>query len=397
MRFDCCHLCDFTSDLLANTPFPPKLPPMLHWKCIHIERFRRLRNLCLDDLGSVNILVGKNNSGKTSVLEALAVMSDPFSPFNWINTAWERELKSARTPVLEVLNWMFPHTEPRNNGYEGAAVIEATFPSGETLLMEAGYQEFRDLALRSESSESFDLESSGVDDEGPSEYAGRLQIALTRRKNLEQASAVEKVTHEIRGGKIHMEVEKPVLLPHQFVSPVSHRTSRQLLAAVDQVLEERLKDDVVKLMQMLAKDVDDIEIRSPQGRGAVVQLHHHGIGHVPLSMEGDGMRRALAFASSAALAKNGILLLDEVETALHPDALGRIFHFLVQVCRTSGIQLFVSTHSLEAVDAMLESVGEEVDDLVVYHLPPRDSAQTVYRLGGHSIRSMRSDGGLDLR
>lgn len=368
---------------------------MPHWKSIHIERFRRLENLRLDDLGSVNLLVGKNNSGKTSVLEALAVMSDPFSPFNWINTAWERELKSARTPVLEVLNWMFAHKSPRNNGYEGAAIIEGVWSSGHPLRIEANYHEFRELTLQPELAGASDSEN-----EEPSEYAADLRISVKGVSSISLNSGRDiddQITHEFRGGRFHVSEEKMAQLPHQFVSPVSHRTNRQLLAALDQVLGERLKDDVVRLMQKLAPDVEDIEIRSPQGRGAVVHLYHSGIGHVPLTVEGDGMRRALAFASAVTLAKNGVLLLDEVETALHPDALAGIFRFLVDVCRQQNVQLFVTTHSLEAVDAMLASVGDEVSDLVAYHLPPRGSDQTVYRLGGKSIRSMRSDGGLDLR
>lgn len=367
---------------------------MPHWKSIHIERFRRLENLRLEGLGAVNLLVGKNNSGKTSVLEALAVMSDPFSPFNWINTAWERELKSARTPVLEVLNWMFPHNSPRHNGYEGSAIVEGVWSSGHPLRMEANYHEFREMTLQPGQA------GSDSENEEPSEFAADLRISVkgVASSILNSGRDIDdQITHEFRGGRFHVTEEKLAQLPHQFVSPVSHRTNRQLLASVDQVLGERLKDDVVRMMQKLAPDVEDIEIRSPQGRGAVVHLYHSGIGHVPLTVEGDGMRRALAFASAATLAKNGVLLLDEVETALHPDALGGIFRFLVQVCRDTGVQLFVSTHSLEAVDAMMASVADDIGDLVAYHLPPRGSSLSAYRLGGKSIRSMRTESGLDLR
>lgn len=38
---------------------------------IHIKTFRGLNNLKLEDLAQINILTGKNNSGKTSVLEML--------------------------------------------------------------------------------------------------------------------------------------------------------------------------------------------------------------------------------------------------------------------------------------------------------------------------------------
>lgn len=364
---------------------------MPHWKSLNIERFRRLENLRLDGLGAVNILVGKNNSGKTSVLEALAVMSDPFSPFNWINTAWERELKSARTPVLEVLSWMFPQTAPRKNGYEGTAVIEAIRTNDAPFQMAARYHEFRDLTPPPEAAEPREGNW-----EEPSEYSARLEVSV-KDHFMGLGQIEESSTHEIRGGRIEQGPEKRVIQPHQFVSPVSHRTSRQLLAVLDQVLQERRKEEVVRLMQMFAEDVDDIEIRSPQGRGAVVYLHHRGIGHVPLPVEGDGMRRALAFAAAATLARDGVLLLDEVETALHPDALGRIFQFLVQVCRTTSVQLFVSTHSLEAVDAMLVSVAGDVADLVAYRLPTRGSDHPIKRFGGQTLHDLRNEGGMDLR
>jgi energy-coupling factor transporter ATP-binding protein EcfA2 len=364
---------------------------MPHWKSIHIERFRRLENLRLDDLGAVNLLVGKNNSGKTSVLEALAIASHPTSATQWIDVGRERELKSARTPLLEVLGWFFPHDRPRENGYDGTAALHMTLMGGGSVDIRAEYKEFRQVEMTPESEEVSDF----VDDE-PSEYAATLKIWLKndpRRTLLEETPVI----HEFSGKSFKEVGTGARLVPCQWVTPVSHRTSRQLLAGIDQILEERMKPEVIRLLQLLAPDVEDIEIRSPQGRGAVIHLYHCKIGHVPLAVEGDGMRRALAFASACVQARGGVLLLDEVETALHPEALSGVFRFLVEMCRAARVQLFVSTHSLEAVDAMLASVGDDVSDLVAYHLPPRDSHQTVYRLGGQSIRSMRSEGGVDLR
>ncbi|MCX6872678.1 MAG: AAA family ATPase [Verrucomicrobia bacterium] len=365
---------------------------MPHWKSIHIERFRRLEGLRLDNLGTVNLLVGKNNSGKTSVLEALAIACHPTNAFTWIDIGREREMKSARTPVQEVLNWFFPHKVPRENGFEGGATMEAVISTGDSLRVETHYREFRQLEMAPEITAESELGGEEL-----SEYAATLEVKLQRKGADGKLFHTRSSLHEFSGKRYKEPDPAERLVPCQFVSPVSHRTIRQLLAAVDQVLEERLKPDVVRLMQMLAEDVDDIEIRSPQGRGAVIHLHHSGIGHIPLSVEGDGMRRALAFASAAALAKNGVLLVDEVETALHPDALAGIFRFLVQVCRATEVQLFVTTHSLEAVDAMLASVGDELDDLVTYRLPARGSSHPVKRFGGQTLHDLRNEGGLDLR
>jgi len=53
-------------------------------------------------------LVGANNSGKTSVLEAISTYCRPLDPLEWLNTSWRREIKSSRKPQLDALRWLFP-------------------------------------------------------------------------------------------------------------------------------------------------------------------------------------------------------------------------------------------------------------------------------------------------
>ncbi len=45
------------------------------FKSIKIENFRCFQSFELQQLGRVNLLVGKNNSGKTSILEAIQILS----------------------------------------------------------------------------------------------------------------------------------------------------------------------------------------------------------------------------------------------------------------------------------------------------------------------------------
>ena len=40
---------------------------------VHIQGYRGLRDFSLEPLGRINLIVGNNNSGKTSVLEAIQV------------------------------------------------------------------------------------------------------------------------------------------------------------------------------------------------------------------------------------------------------------------------------------------------------------------------------------
>lgn len=73
-----------------------------------IHKFRGLRDLTLESLGQINLLVGVNNCGKTSVLEAISTYCNPLNPLEWLNTAWRREIKSSRKPKLDALKWLFP-------------------------------------------------------------------------------------------------------------------------------------------------------------------------------------------------------------------------------------------------------------------------------------------------
>ena len=57
--------------------------PGIHLNNLHIEAFRGLRDMQLDDFGQFNLLVGPNNCGKTSVLEALTLYCMPDWEENW--------------------------------------------------------------------------------------------------------------------------------------------------------------------------------------------------------------------------------------------------------------------------------------------------------------------------
>ena len=91
-----------------------------------------------------------------------------------------------------------------------------------------------------------------------------------------------------------------------------------------------------------------------------------------------------------------MLFVDEIETALHVSALEQVFRFLVHACRQFDVQLFATTHSLEAVDAVVEAMGGNIEDFVLYRLPV-PGERTVKRFNGAQARRIRHEEGFDLR
>ena len=81
-----------------------------------VGAFRGLTDIKLDNLGSINLLVGDNNAGKTSILEAIAIQLNPFDPSEWYSIVRTREgrtpgLFSDQMSTIDALRWIFPARE----------------------------------------------------------------------------------------------------------------------------------------------------------------------------------------------------------------------------------------------------------------------------------------------
>ena len=130
-----------------------------HIDTLTIRAFRQFRDLEFDSLGRVNLLVGANNSGKTTVLEAVSIFCRPLDPLEWIGAARRREIKSSREPLIDAVQWLFPQKEntPDDPYYKGESIIEGVgeFPNRRT---EARFQGIVG-DYEAEVSESFGLQA----------------------------------------------------------------------------------------------------------------------------------------------------------------------------------------------------------------------------------------------
>ncbi len=74
--------------------------------------------------------------------------------------------------------------------------------------------------------------------------------------------------------------------------------------------------------------------------------------------------------------------------------LSRVFSWIVKACDRKNVQLFVTTHSLEAVDAMLRT-DISTDNIVAFRLNPQ--GKPPQRFSGNLLHRLRSERGLDIR
>jgi predicted ATPase len=180
-------------------------------------------------------------------------------------------------------------------------------------------------------------------------------------------------------------------IPSAYVTTVAHRTEN-LTDKLSNALTEERRASILSLLQAIQPTITNFEILTRPNQGAQVWLKDEKTGWMPISTAGDGLRRALHFAAAAATAKGGVLLIDEIESALHRDALRKIFGHLLRESHALDVQIFATTHSLEALDAILAEATDE-SPLVVYNLSPAGA----HRTSLDQLRVIREENGIDIR
>jgi AAA domain, putative AbiEii toxin, Type IV TA system len=355
----------------------------------------------------MNVIVGPNNSGKTTVLEAARLMGRPLDPWNWVDTSRGREIKSGRASRLETLKYLFPQSSPLASSqlFEGNIDLTAEGTAGK-INVTANLREMRyeppEGAVDPDGDVDGEFRRGQVSVEArDSTSVRRVEFEMDRRKEFEPPSAAA----DVSGPNT------------RFLSPVHHRVDHGTIRSLSDLLEGGTKQTILGVLRKLDPSVADIIVAVRGGRGPEVRILRNSGGGVPLSSEGDGVRRILALATEAfALVfpyteRPGVLLIDEIETALHISAMGKALELLRLVtaahkAMNRSVQILATTHSLEVMDAIAEAWNVSPkkdtdlpgpDDVAFFRLPPAGSLAPVVRYSWEEYRERREEAGMDLR
>lgn len=380
---------------------------------VTIDGFRGLRNLRLVDLGLINILVGQNNSGKTSVLEALSILGNAEDPLEWLWMVRRRDFGGLDETRIQSLRWCFPQSGQLSDpdmAFEAGCTISCT--GGVPLRrLRATYKDIQGEPL---SNERDRLAKQGTLFEEQSLFP-EVELDIQPRRGAEIAHVLESEapilpTRVVASEPIVMQVwedypippGRPPLkrspLPIETLTPYSYQINRVQVRYHSRYQFGTDRDIVLDLIREFDPEITDIKQASFRGMRPAIYLKHQRLGPAPLSVFGDALRRAVLLAGTLlSLKDGGILLIDEIDTGIHVNVLKRVFDWLTNVARSLNVQIVATTHSLEAVDAMALSAGDAPGNLVTFHLDQTEQETRVKRIDGELLLRLRRERGLDVR
>ena len=183
-----------------------------------------------------------------------------------------------------------------------------------------------------------------------------------------------------------------------YISPAQHTKSRQYFNSLFQ--EPELYEEFVKVMKMFDPgfiSINLIDEESSLGAGNYVVLSRGHKQGILLDAYGDGMKKAMLLISAVLKAKDGILLLDEFETAIHISAMEHVFHFILQVAMKNNVQIFMTSHSLEAIETTLKCIPEYQKQMRMITLVKVEDEIRARNVDGEKAVQLLDEYGLELR
>jgi AAA15 family ATPase/GTPase len=366
---------------------------------VYIRSFRGIKSLKLENLAQINILTGDNNCGKTSVLEVLRSFEEPGSFRTWRSMI----RKETRYPI----GWGISYYE----GFYDLFDINSSEKAVDYII-ETGSERVNIQLTAVETEEEFT-------EEEYSQLQGLSASKEYKEENLtENLQIVPKLEMKIKiNGKV---AEQDVLYEGQrrympvrkkdsenyserrnivYIAPFSHTDS---IIFLDQVLNNpELYEEMLTVLREFDDNIVSINYSNDDSRGAargVYKILTKSLEKaLPLNMYGDGMKKAVLLMSAVIRAKNGVLLLDEFETAIHTSAMDKVFKWILENCMKLNVQVFLTSHSKEAIDKMLKCAPDIRKDMAVYTLYKEGAETSVRRLSAEKAIEVQDEMGLELR
>ena len=320
-------------------------------KGLNISMYRRFESLRVDGLNCVNLLVGENNSGKTTILEAVHLLASGGDPEVLLSSIRNRgeylfgfdDNFDSRRPELDP-GFLFHNREmspgsqfeiaSTNGQPDRLSCSIIPFPEGsdaaQSLLEMGDYGSLRSALV---------LESN---------YSGDpIVLPLSQAGGIHRTSILKHMRGFLADGE-----GQPIFVTSQSLGAASMASMWNAVALTEE------EDEVIHALQIIEPDVERIAFLSSGGtrrpnatEGVVVKLRDSDM-RMPLGSMGDGIRRMLALTLAVSKSRNSVLLVDEIDTGLHYSVMSSMWKMIIESAARNNTQVFATTHSQDCLTSL---------------------------------------------
>lgn len=300
------------------------------FKSITIRNLRAITELTIGNLGQVNLFVGQNNCGKTTILEALFFLIGATNPKLPVSANVFRGL----TFLSNTLWHTYFHNMVSTIPIEIVGQTRDTMEKQKLLIYPRSKKTSATQPLVADSV------SFAGDSKPLIELDGlKLHYTSSQEPNAETISTVFIKDKELisEGSK-----ERPVRGIF-----VSYATEFDWKARFDAVQDKKRIPDVISAMTKIEPRISDLRLNAIGLLVADIGLPNL----IPVNLIGGGTARFLSIALAILDSRKGIVMIDEIDNGLHHSAQETIWKAVFAWAEELDVQVFATTHSYECIKA----------------------------------------------
>ena len=313
------------------------------FKNIEIKNFRGIDHLKIDDFARVNVFLGQNSSGKSSVLECLLLMmgmSNPDLP-QTINSIRSRNYSS-----FADLSYMFHNYDLKARPEMSSALFDNT---KRRLSLELTY-------VFDEKSQQ-ELQNGQIPTSETKTFLNTLKILFDVESGKQKSTHDCSLTVNQQGLISNKKLAEGYLEKNSVAFISSDLAAGNPANDLVELAKRRLKDTVTEQLKHFDGRITTLEILNN-----VAYVGLDGIDQLlTVNMQGDGLRRYLNIVAASANPMNNVLLIDEIENGLHYSVYKKLWEAIFALATTTNKQVFVTTHSKETLHSLSEMLEEHAE------------------------------------
>ena len=321
---------------------------------LHIGNFRAFKPLKIDKLGKINIVSGKNNSGKTSLLEAIFLLSGAANPGLLLNSNVIRGVTvlSGSEHVVQSALW-----KPVFHNLDMSRAVEITghhFSRGEVAVRQTlERQSLFELPL--------DDGKVTVGNKPQNKEAFILSYVLNGRSKANFNITLTGNTMQAQADQTEVQIPFPATILSS-----RNRNSEEDAQRLGHLRQQKKGDLVVKALRVIEPRLQSLEVNTTTGSPMI--WGDVGLSElVPLPVMGDSMIQLARIVLAISTVPGGIVLIDEIENGLHHSVLPKIWQVIEKAANQFHSQIVATTHSYECIAAAEQVFRPYDEDFFLLH------------------------------
>jgi energy-coupling factor transporter ATP-binding protein EcfA2 len=331
---------------------------------LEIKNFRTFKQLVIEKLARVNLIVGKNGVGKSALLEALQLYAGQ-AHATIIEQLLENRDERPQIPpeqidtieidaLVNTIRYLFhgypeiPDEASQHNIYIGAIdspenSLSITLGWHQMSLPESDEKSVQVTILREPVVHPYTLRDKF------------LGITIRKGNEGETATLTSYVDPRLKG------LWQKADTKFRFVPAAGVQTS-QMVKDWEKIALSELETDITNALKIIEPGIERIHFGTNPYRAweRIPEARVNG-SRMPIRTFGEGALRILGLGLALTNAQNGMLLVDEIESGLHYTVQVELWQLVFQLAKRLNVQVFATTHSDDCVRAFQYVAHESMD------------------------------------